>query len=112
MATKYSYRLHRLAGATSLVILTERVSALWTLVKHRLPLIRAPQLHRVKVQPLVPALRTPLVHRRPFSRHLLRRAHLASVRVSRLHAVVKLELRRAARELSLVLAERGSLLAS
>lgn len=90
----------------SLVVLRKRVVTLWTLVEHRLPLVRAPQLHRVEIQPLVLTLRTLLVHRRPFARDLLARTHLGPVRVSRLDAVMKLKLLRPTRELPFARSER------
>ena len=52
------------------VILTKRVPTLWTLVKHSLSLVRASQLHGVKVQSLVFALGTLFIHRRALSRHV------------------------------------------
>lgn len=98
-------RSHTHARARS-VILTKRVPTLRALVKHSLSLVRASQLHGVKVQSLVFALGTLFVHRRALSRHLLLRPDLGPVRVLSLDAVMKLKVRRSRDELSLAVSER------
>ena len=80
--------------------------ALWTLIKHRLTLIRASQLHRIKVQSLMFTLRTLFVHRRAFARHLFSRADFSPVRVSRLHAVMEPKIRRSCDEFAFTVSER------
>jgi len=98
-------RSHTHARARS-VILRKRVPTLRALVKHSLPLVRASQLHGVKIQSLVFTLGTLFVHRRALSRHLLLRPDLGPVRVLSLDAVMKLKVRRSRDELSLAVSER------
>jgi len=98
-------RSHTHARARS-VILRKRVPTLRALVKHSLSLVRASQLHGVKIQSLVFTLGTLFVHRRALSRHLLLRPDLGPVRVLSLDAVMKLKVRRSRDELSLAVSER------
>ena len=91
-----------------LVVLGKSVRALQTFIKNRLSFIRAPQLHGVKVQPPMGALGTLFIHRGALARDLFSRAHLRSVRISRLDAMTEPKLPRSRGEHALLLPERCS----